>query len=322
MRQTIETAPRDGNLVILGYDASGTYDVAHWLPEAGQWIGENGEPSKITPSRWYPMPGKNYLQQGDGLSSGLSDASTSARRARRRGFFPSFSIAATLVAAALIGVYFHGEVVAYVARYASQQEISKLITMVPPVMAQQTPLPKDDEAAQLKQAVDSATAELRQSLQQEHDRAEALATELVKAWRHVGKLLSMRDGEAEQFSQAVDSATAVLRQSLQQEHDRAEALATELENARRAMEQKPAAVEERPGVSLPAWANSNAFVKPAQTAVQPDVATENSKSAIKPGEPARVEHEPRGGYGCQHFRTYDPASGTYMGYDGRRHSCP
>ena len=41
------------------------------------------------------------------------------------------------------------------------------------------------------------------------------------------------------------------------------------------------------------------------------------------------EHEPRGramsadhGYGCQHYRTYDPASGTYKGYDGQRHSCP
>jgi hypothetical protein len=229
-------------------------------------------------------------------------------------------IAQTLVTVALIGICLHPEVIAYVARYVSQQEISKLITIIPPVMAQQTPLPKDDEAAQLKQAVDSATAELRQSLQQEHDRAEALERELVKAWRYVGKLLSMRNGEADQFSQAVDSATAVLRQALQQELDRAEALATELAKVR-AVEQKPAAVEEGPGVSLPAWANSYAFVKPAQTAVQPDVATENSKSAIKPAEPARVEHKPRGGYGCQHFRTYDPASGTYKGYDGRRHSC-
>jgi methyl-accepting chemotaxis protein len=243
----------------------------------------------------------------------------------RRGFAISW-IAQTLVTAALIGVYFHGEVVAYVARYASQQEIFKLITMVPPVMAQQTPLPKDDEAAQLKQAVDSATAELRQSLQQERDKAEALTTELVKAWRHVERLLSMLDGDAAQLKQAVDSATAELRHSLQQEHDRVEALATELANVRRAVEQKPAAVEERPDVSLPAWANSNAFVKPAQTAVQRDVATENSKPAIKPGEtvpsPKRVEREPRGSDGCQHFRTYDPASGTYMGYDGRRHSCP
>src|SRR4030088_396635 len=240
MRQTIETAPRDGHLVILGDDASGTYDVARWLPEAGQWIGENGEPSKVTPSRWYPMPGENYLQQGDGLPSGLSDASTSARRARRHGLFPFFSIAATLVAAALIGVYFHAEVVAYVARYASQQEISKLNTMVPPVMAQQTRLAKDDEAAQLKQAVDSATAELRQSLQQEHDRAEALATELLQAWRRVGRLLSMRAGQAAQFNQAVDSATAVLRHSLQQEPDRAEALSTELANPGRSMKHKPA----------------------------------------------------------------------------------
>ncbi|MFG3592405.1 BA14K family protein [Bradyrhizobium sp. RDI18] len=231
-------------------------------------------------------------------------------------------IAQTLVAAALIGVYFNAEVVAYVARYASQQEISKLITFVPPVMAQETPSPKDEEAAQLKQAVDSATAELRQSLQQEHDRAEALETELVKAWRYVGKLLSMRDGEADQFSRAVDSATAILRQSLQQEHDRAEALATELAKVRLVVEQTPAAVEERPGVSLPAWANSYAFVKPAQIAVLPDVATENSKSAIKPVEPTRVKYKPRGGYGCQRFRTYDPTSGTYRGYDGRQHSCP
>jgi hypothetical protein len=115
---------------------------------------------------------------------------------------------------------------------------------------------------------------------------------------------------------------AELRKPLQQEHDRAEALATELANARRAMEQKPAAVDGRPGVPLPAWANSYALVKPAQTAVQPDVATGTSKSAIKPGEAARVEHKRRGSYGCQHYRTYDPASGTYMGYDRRRHSCP
>ncbi len=314
MRQTIETAPRDGNLVILGYDASGTYDVAHWLPEAGQWIGENGEPSKITPSRWYPMPGENYLQQGDGLPSGLSDASTSARRARRHGFFPFFSIAATLVAAALIGVYFHGEVVAYVARYASQQEISKLITIVPPVMAQQTPLPKDDEAAQLKQAVDSATAELRQSLQQEHDRAEALATELAKARRDLETqvaLSSKKGDEAAQFKQAAESATAELRQSLQREHDRAEALVTELAQATRTVEQKPAGVEEKPAAKQ-----------------SEGVAAENSKPDNKPVEtaplPKRVEHEPRGralSPNCFYYRTYDPASGTYRSYDGRIRSC-
>src|SRR3979490_3184169 len=74
----------------------------------------------------------------------------------RRGFAISW-MPQTLVAGALIGICFQAEVVAYVARYASQQEISKLITIVSPVMAQQTPLPKDDEAGQLKQAVDRDT---------------------------------------------------------------------------------------------------------------------------------------------------------------------
>ena len=231
----------------------------------------------------------------------------------RRGFAISW-IAQTLVTAALIGICLHAEVVAYVARYATQQELSKLITIVAPVMAQQTPLPKDDEAAQLKQAVDSATAELRQSLQQEHDRAEALATELAKARRDLETqvaLSSKKGDEAAQFKQAAESATAELRQSLQREHDRAEALVTELAQATRTMEQKPAGVKEKPAAKQ-----------------SEGVAAENSKPENKPVEtaplPKRVEHEPRGralSPNCFYYRTYDPASGTYRSYDGRIRSC-
>jgi DNA repair exonuclease SbcCD ATPase subunit len=167
----------------------------------------------------------------------------------------------------------------------------------------------EDEVAQLKQAAESAKAELRQSLQKEHDRAEALASELARARSEIKTqvaLLRKAGDETVQLKQAAESAMAELRQRGQ------------------AVEQKPAAVEERPGVSLPAWANSDAFVKPAQTA--PDVTPENSKPAIKPVEtvPLRREHamSPDNGYSCQRYRTYDPASGSYRGYDGRRHSCP
>src|SRR5258708_20894705 len=111
----------------------------------------------------------------------------------RRGLAISW-ITQTLVTAALIGICLHAEVVAYVARYASQQEISKLIAIVSPVMAQQTPLPKDDEAVQLKQAVDSATVELRQSLAQGHARAGGLETERGKAWRAFGRASSGAGG--------------------------------------------------------------------------------------------------------------------------------
>jgi hypothetical protein len=252
MRHTIETAPRNGNVVILEDDVSGTYDVAS--PEAGEWIGENGEPSKITPSHWYPLPVGNHLQQELYVSSSPLQAGPSASKARRYSFFP-FSlrgdapqpptasevvaprsaaaveaqtaptevrrpsharrgfaiswIAATLVTAALVGTWFHAEGVA------------------------------GDEAAQLKQAAESATAELRQSLQREHDRAEALATELAKARRDLETqvaLSSKKGDEAAQFKQAAESATAELRQSLQREHDRAEALVAELAKAQRDLE--------------------------------------------------------------------------------------
>ena len=329
MRHTIETAPRNGNVVILEDDASGTYDVAHWSPEAGERIGENGEPSKITPSHWYPLPMDNHLQQELYVSSSPFQAGPSASKARRYSFFP-FSlrgdapqpptasevvaprsaaaveaqtaptevrrpsharrgfaiswIAATLVTAALVGICFHAEVVA------------------------------GDEAAQLKQAAESATAELRQSLQREHDRAEALATELAKAQRDLETqvaLSSKKGDEAAQLKQAAESATAELRQSLQREHDRAEALVTELAQARRTMEQNPAGVEEKPAAKQ-----------------SEGVAAENSKPENKPVEtaplPKRVEHEPRGralSSNCFYYRTYDPASGTYRSYDGRIRSC-
>jgi hypothetical protein len=85
----------------------------------------------------------------------------------------------------------------------------------------------------------------------------------------------------------------------------------------RAVEQKPAAEEKAAAKQSEAAAPSEA------------VAPENSKPAVTPVEtvasPKRVEHESRERAmrrgGCQHYRTYDSASGTYRDYDGRRRSC-
>ena len=99
-----------------------------------------------------------------------------------------------------------------------------------------------------------------------------------------------------------------------------------IERARgKAVEQKPAAVEEMPAAKQP---------EAKQEAKQSEgVAPEDSKPANKPVETApfqkRVEREPRERArrldrwhaGCRHYRTYDPASGTYGGFDGRLHSC-
>ena len=97
-----------------------------------------------------------------------------------------------------------------------------------------------DQAAQLKQAAEKATAALRQSLKTEHDRAEALTGELAKARRDLETQLALSskagDEAAQRRSKAAESATAELRQSLQKEHDRAEALTGELAKARRDLE--------------------------------------------------------------------------------------
>jgi hypothetical protein len=262
MRQGIETAPRDGSAIILEDDGSGTYDVAHWSPEAGEWVGENGAPIKITPSHWFPLPVDKYRLHEDEGSSAPSRAGPSAWRARRYSFFPfslrsaapqrpttsdavapgsvplaapvtvaaveaqtapveakrtsharqgfaTSSIAAALVAAALIGVYFRAEVSAYVTQYAGLQDIFGVSAIGGQVVAQETGLPSQDprktellalqqqaeadqaraqagaqEAAQVKQAVEASAPEARQSLEQsleKEQRAEVLTNDVAEA---------------------------------------------------------------------------------------------------------------------------------------------
>jgi hypothetical protein len=279
MRHAIDTAPRDGKVIILEDDVTDTHDVAHWSP-FGEWVGENGEPSKITPTHWYPMPRDEYLLQEDKESSNPSQVG----RARRR--FAASSITAALVAAALVGMYFRTEVAAYVTRYAG------LLNLQLRTEAAKTAQLVGQEREKTTALVQEATA-ARQELTEERARGAALANELAKARREV------------------ETQVALLRKAGDEAVD---------------VKQKPAAVEERPGVSLPAWANSNAWVKPAQAAKQPDGTPENSKPAIKPVETVQLPREhamtPDNGYSCQRYRTYDPASGTYRGYDGRRRSCP
>jgi hypothetical protein len=93
-----------------------------------------------------------------------------------------------------------------------------------------------DATAQPKQSAESAAPEMRDSLQKERGRAEALATELARAQRDMETLAALASKMAEQaaqFKRGSDSKIAELQQSLQKERDRAEALASELATAGR-----------------------------------------------------------------------------------------
>jgi hypothetical protein len=277
MRRTIETAPRDGNVIILEDDARGTYDVAHWSPEAGEWVGENGEPSKITPSHWYPMPRDKYLSlESDGSSnpSQVRPAPVEAKHTpHARWGFAASSIAAILVVAALnIGIY------------AGQQHISRVRAMATQVVEQETPSPSRDsrktllalqeqaeadqarmqaaeqEPAQVKQTVETSAPEARQSLEKEQ-RLEVLANELAGARRAIdglnlqlrteaAKTAQLLEQEREKTAALVQEATAARqeltastaedRHALEEERARGAALASELATARGEIEMQAA----------------------------------------------------------------------------------
>jgi hypothetical protein len=269
MRYPIETAPRNGNVVVLEDEASGTLEVAHWSP-TGEWIGEYGEPCAITPSHWHPC--YSFFQSSstvDGSqpptasevvappSAAAVEAQIAPSHPRRR--FGISGIAALVVTVVLVGI-------------AAQQAVLH-----------------------------------RYALEEERARSATLESELAKARRDTettGVALSRNKRGDEVAQQAAERA---LWQSLQQQYDRAEALAAELAQVRRAMEQKPAAVQERPA-----------------TKQSEHLSPENSKPEIKAVEtvpPKRRAMSQDGSYACQHFRSYDPVSGTYTGYDGRRRSC-
>lgn len=56
MRHPIDTAPRDGEFVIIVDEASGHFDVAKWSTSQ-EWVRENGEPAKFRPSHWNRIGG-------------------------------------------------------------------------------------------------------------------------------------------------------------------------------------------------------------------------------------------------------------------------
>ncbi len=90
-----------------------------------------------------------------------------------------------------------------------------------------------EQAADLKQAAESGTTELRKSLEQERERAGRLKQDLAAARRDVETQLATRaNGDATELKQVAESGSAELKRSLQKEHDRAETLAQDLSMAR------------------------------------------------------------------------------------------
>ncbi len=87
-----------------------------------------------------------------------------------------------------------------------------------------------------------------------------------------------------------------------------------------AVEEKPAAVEDKPAdkqseaVAPAAPANNQSAGKSVETVPLPRRAERKLREHVSSREHVSLN-------GCQHYRTYDPESGTYRGYDGRVRPC-
>jgi hypothetical protein len=247
MRQPIETVPRDGQSVILEDDADGIYELAQWSAQEGGWVGENGKPCNIKASYWHAMR-RAEDPEGEGKSSrplrtgavfpnlngaeprrspesadvlgpaansqpmkALSFEAHPGQTRRRFGI----ACGAAMVAASLIGMYFRGDVAAYVAQHGDQ-ETEFGVASVP----QDPPLPIE----QSRKTVLAAVPILRQA---EADEALASPAQVT-----VGRALPQAP-ENSQRSEVLENRlskaeAAELQQSLQQAQDRIASLENEL----------------------------------------------------------------------------------------------
>jgi hypothetical protein len=290
MREAFETAPRDGKVVILEDDASGTYEAARWSAEAGEWVGEDGEPIKITPTHWYdsfpfsssrappqPTTAGNVVALRSVVAAApvtleAFEAQTAPVEANptphARQRFAASSITATLdryagrygiFGISMMGIFgmgmmgilgismMGGQVAEQASQLPSDSDASSFSRDIAPQQRTESDQATAQAHAQLKQAVEATAPqarqslekeqrpevlakearaeELQQSLQQERQRAAALASELEKKIA----LSRKSDDEAAQREQATEARVEELQQSLQQERQRAAALASELE---------------------------------------------------------------------------------------------
>src|SRR6266403_6076074 len=197
MRHPIEESPKDGTAIILEDDASGTFDVAHWSTETGKWVGENGEPTKVTPTHWYLVPRDQYSLREDSKMRNQSRGG----RARR---LAASSIAVTLVATALIVTYFRAEV-ADEDRYLEQveQELTKSAARLQEAKAAQAMTanaePQDRYITeQVEQALTKSAA-----LLQEAKAAQAMTANAEPQDRYI----------AEEVEQALTKSAALLQEA-------------------------------------------------------------------------------------------------------------
>ena len=257
MRHTIDTAPRNGEFVIIVDDASNRFDIAQWLVSR-EWVREDGKPSQITPSHWspiatgenrpfslnavkapqqdepIPVPSRDEAPHepstDDFVPAHIASApaivphveSQTAAVPRPRRFVTSIAVA--LVAALLIGLSFHAELESLLARYPSLQTTFEKQIQQASQEAHQPQVEPNPAGVPLN-ARSGAPVPEAQPLSVSSERHNALANELAEARRSLDAInlqLRLETAKAQSFEQ-----------QLQREQEHTAALTSELAEVRR-----------------------------------------------------------------------------------------
>jgi len=268
MRHAIETAPKDGHFVILGDEAHAVYHAGRWSPEAGDWVGRDDNPIKITRTHWHPAARDAYPEADD---EGSVVAAPVGKWAWRRFFTPVVGvIAATtalfyyveqVAAQPLIGDGIVAQETGLPTRDSKTAlpEVQRTVERQasPPAAETQTVREQRATATPVPDAPQSPDRKPPEDLAQEDLAQEAaLAQELGEARRTIERLEAQLQARqtaeqvlkqereraavlAEQAAaarQELTANTAQHRQALEQERARSAALASELATAQQVNE--------------------------------------------------------------------------------------
>ncbi|MGV7218800.1 hypothetical protein [Bradyrhizobium sp. UFLA05-112] len=240
MRYPIEIAPKNGHTIVLEDEARESFEVARWSTETNGWIGEYGEVSQMRPSHWYPCYSFFKSQPSDMPPERPATATVSALAEtvqivplhERRGS-ARWWIAAMVIAGVIGGVYLQRTILnptELSASTAPDGDVAKARSKTETTGLARSRSGASEMAQQPKQSIESVTAGLRQSLQQEHDRAEALAAELAQVRQAMEEQKTIADTPATK-----QSAGVALEQGQQENR------ATETGRRRRAVSQSTGA---------------------------------------------------------------------------------
>jgi hypothetical protein len=282
MRRPIETAPKDGTTVILEDGVNGTYELARWSAQECAWVSKNGKRYEVAPTYWHAVERAEHLEgecqsQAGGAFPNLDaepqrtpasaavfigppvvasseaasvvspDKQIPAGKARVSAARRRFSAAcgAAMVALALTGMYFRGDVAAYATKHANGSDESR-VANTPQALPMEQPrkisLARNPTVSQAEADAASAPASAAQVTvgraptqnPENVRRADAMQADAIqKELFNARQALAEAQEREAQLKQTADTARTELQQSL----DKIATLESELALARQSTDQ-------------------------------------------------------------------------------------